>query len=74
MIEYKSNTGYRGILYGKSSMSIYAEDGHEVMHTGSRNVNTLEELKDIVEGYPGFRKILMEHWDEIKEDDDEYEI
>lgn len=48
-IEYESENGYKGVLYGKSSMSIYDKDGNERLHTGFRNVNTLEELKEVVE-------------------------
>lgn len=51
-IEYTSSNGYRGVLYGTSSMSIYDSTGTEVLHTGSRVVNNLEELKTVVEQMP----------------------
>ena len=51
-IGYKSENGYTGYLYGKSSMSIVNPDGNEVMHTSSRKVNTEEELKKAVDHYP----------------------
>lgn len=57
-IEYKSENGYSGSLYGKSSMRIYDRNGMEVLHTGFRSVNTLEELKDIVDGMPEFIEVL----------------
>lgn len=62
MIEYTSpKTGYRGVLYGKTSMSIYDKDGKEVMHTGFRSINTPYELKNYVENlFPKLLKILME--------------
>ena len=43
-IEYKNSLGWRGILYGKSSMSICDPGGREIIHTSSRRINTLEEL------------------------------
>ena len=59
MIEYTSPThGYSGKLYGKSSMSIYNPDGDEVMHTGSRTAQTLNDLMDLVENYPKFEEMI----------------
>ena len=53
-IEYKSENGYSGSLYGRASMRIYDKNGNEVLHTGFRNVNTLEELKEVVDNMPEF--------------------
>ena len=61
VIEYKSKNGYLGKLYGVSSFSIYAPDGHEVFHTGSRNINTFDELKEQVNEFPQFLEILKEN-------------
>lgn len=74
MIEYKSpKTGYRGVLYGKTSMSIYDKDGKEILHTGFRSINTPYELKNYVENWvPKLCKILME--DDMEDDDDDEEI
>jgi len=58
MIEYTSENGYSGKLYGESSMSIYNKDGKEVMHTGSRKPNTLEELKEAVDSFPAFMAMI----------------
>lgn len=57
-IGYTSNNGYTGYLYGKSSMSIVNPEGEEVMHTGSRKINTEEELIETVEHFPEFLKIM----------------
>ena len=57
-IEYTSPNGYRGVLYGTSSMIIYDANGTEVLHTGSRIVNNLEELKVVVEQMPELSKQL----------------
>ena len=59
-IKYTSDNGYTGILYGESSMSIYNPEGREVMHTGFRNVNTMDELIETVEGYPDFIRAIFE--------------
>ena len=58
VIEYKSENGYTGKLYGKSSLSIYNSIGREVMHTCFRTINTLEELKQEVEEFPEFLRVL----------------
>lgn len=50
VINYTSeNNGYSGVLYGRSSMSIYDQQGHEVLHTGFRAGDTLEYLKECVD-------------------------
>lgn len=51
--------GYSAKLYGKSSMSIYFK-GKEVLHTGFRNVNTEDEVMELLEGMPKFVKLLEE--------------
>ena len=58
VIKYTSTNGYTGILYGKQSMAIQDKDGNEVMHTGFRSINTYDELVQVVEEYPEFRKML----------------
>ena len=60
VIEYKSENGYTGKLYGKSSLSIYNSIGREVMHTCFRTINTLEELKQEVEKFPEFLRVLSD--------------
>lgn len=72
-ITYSHKNGYSAKLYGKSSMSIYY-DGKEVMHTGFRNVNTEDEVMELLEDYPSFREQLEKHFDEIFEDDNENDI
>jgi len=73
MIEYTSENGYSGKLYGHSSMSIFNADGKEVMHTGSRKPNTFEELKEAVDTYPEFMEALdavFDDFDNLGKDDD----
>lgn len=56
---YKSENGYSGALYGESTMSIFDRTGREVLHTGFRNINTLEELIEEVEHFPEHQKIMF---------------
>ena len=51
IIDYTSPNGYRGVLYGKSSMAVYDKNGVERLHTSSRTPNTLEELKEFVKDF-----------------------
>ena len=72
-IEYKSENGYTGVLYGWHSFSIKDKRGREVFHTGSRNFDTYERLVEEVEGFPEFSKKLSEltnKLDNIEEEDD----
>lgn len=62
-IEYTSENGYTGILYGESSMiiGIKQPDGtfKECLHTGSTTGRTMEYLKDQVDNYPEFIEKLF---------------
>jgi hypothetical protein len=58
-IKYTSDNGYTGVLYGQSSLAIYNPDGTVSMHTGSRNINTYEELVRVVDEYPKFMEMLL---------------
>lgn len=49
MVEHRN--GYYGCLYGKSSMSINKGE-REVLHTGSRNINTPDELYKLLSDMP----------------------
>jgi hypothetical protein len=66
-IKYKSENGYSGRLYGKSSMSIYNPQGEEVLHTGSRTPQTYGELKSLVDDYPDFERMLLRIPDDEEE-------
>jgi hypothetical protein len=57
--EYKHENGYSAVLYGKSSLSVDYK-GNEVLHTGFRNVNTEEEVMELLEGMPEFMKKFSE--------------
>lgn len=57
-IEYTGDNGFKGVLYGKSSFSIYNKNGLEVFHTVSRKINSYEELIKEVEQFPRFLKLM----------------
>lgn len=59
-IEYQSKNGYIGKLYGNSSMIIRHISGFPNFHTDSTGIHTYEELKEAVEGFPDFIKLLQE--------------
>ena len=56
--EYKALNGYRGKIYGESSLAIYNKQGNMIFHTGFRTPNTFEELKEQVNNFDEFLKIL----------------
>lgn len=55
---YTSENGYTGKIYGKSSFVILDKNGACVMHTGVRSFHTFEELKERVDTFPEFLKML----------------
>ena len=57
-ISYKHPNGYTGTLYGKSSLIVHDINGREVFHTGSRNINTFEELVNWLDSFPELIKII----------------
>lgn len=56
---YGHKNGYSARLYSKTSMSVYFK-GKEVAHTGLRNVNTEDEVMDMLDKYPELMKSLRE--------------
>lgn len=60
-IHYKNEeTGFEGTLYGESSLVIKNEKIGYYMHTGSRNINTYDELKEQVDEAPKFFEMLLQ--------------
>ena len=58
-IEYRSNNGYTGRMYGKSSLSIFeTASGKEVFHTGFRKCNSLGDLRKQVEEFPKLLDVI----------------
>ena len=68
-IMVKHENGYYGCLYGKSSMSIF-KDNKEVLHTGFRNINTPDELYEILSEIPSFMEMVANIYFDDEEEDD----
>lgn len=66
---YQSSNGYKGMLYGESSMSIYGPDGARIFDTKFRNINTLEELKEYVDNYDTMRGGLKDLYKSFSQND-----
>lgn len=65
-IEYTSDNGYKGVLYGERSFAIYeVESGKCKLHTGFRNINTYDELVKQVEDFPRFIEWLGTATDDL---------
>lgn len=72
-VEYRSNNGYTGIMYGEKSFAIRdRKTDMEVLHTGSRGFNNVKDLVDQVEHFPEFLKILSnvepDDWEDLDDD------
>ena len=50
-VTYTHENGYSATLYGDTSLSI-DYGGREVLHTGSRNVETEDEVMNLLEHMP----------------------
>lgn len=62
-IKVNHPNGSIGILYGKSSMVIYDEYGHQVMCIRFRNIITEKEAYDFLEKLPEMRKEFLKKMD-----------
>lgn len=60
VIKVEHPNGYAGVLYGEKSMAVYDPNGHEVMHTGFRNIHTREQLYDYLGRFLEFMRITQE--------------
>ena len=66
-VTYTHKNGFSAILYGKSSMSIL-KNGKEVLHTGSRAVNTEKEVMELLEKQPEFMKSMNDGFESFLKD------
>lgn len=48
--------GYTAKLYGKSSMIVYRPNGRQMLHTGSRNLESQEDVLAFLDDMPEFDK------------------
>lgn len=69
-VNYKSDNGYQGMLYGESSMRIIDPYGKEVLHIGIRTIATEEELKEFVNDFPNKRKDLLKLFENLSKEDE----
>ena len=65
---YVSANGYKGLLYGESSMSIYGPDGSRVFDTKFRNINSYEELVEFVDNYDTMRDDIRDLYRDLSQD------
>ena len=65
MIRVTSRYGYTGVLSGNTTLTVYDSRGNKVMHTGSRNINTEDELIWFVQNFPELVLTMTEHLDEV---------
>lgn len=66
IVKVEHPNGYMGILYGKSSMSIYDKDGHECLHTCFRTPQTKEELYEVLETMPRTMEIIAREFEQTE--------
>ena len=56
-VTYTHENGYSATLYGNTSLSV-EHNGKEVLHTGFRNVETEDEVMNLLENMPEMRNKL----------------
>ena len=75
VLTYKSSNGYVGKLVPWDSIDqgpafalwIFGPDGHRVLHAGYSGLRTMDDLKQHVDNFPEFLKVLGR--DDLKDDD-----
>ena len=67
MKTYESPNGYKGLLYGESSLKVLDYTGKEVFHTKGTTIKTTSELKEFVDGFPTMRKSLLKLYQELSQ-------
>lgn len=65
--------GYKGILYGNSSMVVLKDD-KELLHTGFTKIKTKEELYKFLESFPEFYEMLIVTTDKYLEGEEDENI
>ena len=60
MKTYESPNGYKGLLYGESSLKVLDHTGKEVFHTTGTTIKTTSELKEFVDDFSTMRKGLLQ--------------
>ena len=57
-IEYVSEEGYKGVLFGKSILNIYSPDGKLILRTERSLITDPDELVMFVNKFPKYLEIL----------------
>ena len=65
MISYVSTNGYKGIIYGKSSVKVIDHTGKEVFNASNTSFRTIAELKEFVDDFPNQREGLLKLYEEL---------
>ena len=65
MISYVSTNGYKGILYGESSLKVFDRNGKEVLNARNTSYKNIGELKEFVDDFPNQREGLLKLYEEL---------
>ena len=65
MISYVSSNGYKGIIYGESSIKVIDHTGKEVFHAKNTSFRTIGKLKEFVDDFPNQREGLLKLYEEL---------
>lgn len=65
MISYTSTNGYKGIIYGESSLKVFDHTGKEVFHARNTSYRNIQELKEFVDDFPNQREGLLKLYEEL---------
>lgn len=65
MISYTSTNGYKGIIYGESSIKVFDNTGKEVFHARNTSYRNIQELKEFVDDFPNQREGLLKLYEEL---------
>ena len=65
MTSYTSPNGYKGLLYGESSLKVLDHWGKVVFNTQHSNVKNYTELVEFVNEFPKMRKGLLKLYEEL---------
>ncbi len=58
---YHSNNGYTGVLIPECSLIVKDQGGNIILHSGSPECKTKDDLKQLVDTFPEFREMLEAH-------------
>ncbi len=68
MVSYVSPNGYKGMLYGESSIKILDYAGKEVFHASNTSFKHFAELKEFVDDFPNKRESLLKLYEQLSKE------